>query len=269
MRRPIKRVALCIIVSMSILLSAAAAEALAATEVRILHAVPGAAKAELKVEGAEGEATTLPPVGFGEASEYSSPQAGSVTATVLVDGRPFAGTTELEGDGRYTIVASLKADSEIVTLYEDGRAVAGKTRWRVVHAAAELDTAELMLDGRSLGELGRGEEADYSTVEPGVHTIGARRPGEEGALVESPDVSLVAGTAQTAYLVGSGGEPTRFTVLQDDASAPSVAPATGLGGLGDDGGPSWRAALLAAALAGALGGAAYAGANVRHHRRRS
>ena len=265
---PTKRVALCVIFSMSILLSAAAGEALAATEVRILHAVPGAPAAELQVEGAEGPAATLPPVGFGEASDYSRAQAGPVTATVLVDGRPLAGATEIEGDGRYTLVASVEGGTETVTLYEDGQAVEGKSRWRMVHAATELGTVEVVLDGRRIGELDRGDATDYSTIEPGGYTIGARRPGEERALVERPDVSLVAGTAQTAYLIGSGGEPTRFTVLQDDASAPSVAPATGLGGLDDDGGPPWAAALLAAALAGTLGGAVYAGVLARRDRRR-
>ena len=268
MGRPIKRVALCVIFSTSILLSPAAGEALGATEVRILHAVPGAPAAELKVEGAEGPAETLAPVAFGEASDYSRQQAGPVTATVLVDGRPLAGATEIEGDGRYTLVASVRGDTETVTLHQDGEAVEGKTRWRMVHAAAELDMAEMVLDDRAIGELERGGATDYTTVEPGVYTIAARRPGEERPLVERPDVSLVAGTAQTAYLIGSGGEPTSFTVLQDDASAPSVAPATGLGGTSEDGGPPWAAALLAAALAGTLGGAAYAGTLARRARRR-
>jgi len=115
------------------------------------------------------------------------------------------------------------------------------------------------------------EASDYSTVEPGVYSIGARRPGEQDALVERPDVSLVAGTAQTAYLVGSAGERTRFAILEDAATAPPVAPDTGLGGLGErssPGGPPWAAALLAAALAGTLGGVAFTRARAAAGRRR-
>jgi hypothetical protein len=44
-------------------------------------------------------------------------------------------------------------------------------------------------------------------------------------------------------------------LAQDAVVTPSRAPATGLGGLSD--GPPWLAILLAAALAGAIGGGTY------------
>ena len=50
-------------------------------------------------------------------------------------------------------------------------------------------------------------------------------------MLVSSDLSLVAGTSATAYVVGSAGERIRFVVLEDAASGPAAGPATGLGGL--------------------------------------
>ena len=244
--------------SLAMLLSLPAGEAFAATEVRLLNAVPGADSAELKLSGSD-DLAELPAVGFGEATEYAGAPAGRVSATVIVDGRSFAELDELPQGVRTTIVATRRTSAgEGVALYEDGEAAPGTTRWRMVHAAPELDSAEFTLDDRVLGRLSRGEKTGYQTVEPGAHSIGARRPGDDEAIVERPDMSLVAGTAQTAYLVGSGGEATRFVGLEDPVAAPGTGPATGLGGLDRESGGRWLAALAAALLAAALGGAAHA-----------
>ena len=70
-------------------------------------------------------------------------------------------------------------------------------------------------------------------------------------------MTAIAGTAATAYAVGSAGERTRFVVVADGVAAPSGGPDTGLGGLSGDEGAPWLAALLAALAAGALGGVLY------------
>lgn len=238
----------------SILLSAAAAQAGAATEVRFLHAVPGGAGAELRLSGSG----SSEPVGFGEATDYLSSSADSVKASVVSGGKPLGGVTEILEEGRYTLVVRKSREALTTSLIEDGETAPGRTRWRMVHAAPEVGEAEFMLDDRVIGRLRQGGDTRYDTVEPGTSSLGARRPGEEQALVNSQDVDLVAGTAQTGYLVGSGGEPTRFVVLQDAASAPAVAPDTGLGGLGSDGGPSWLLAVLAVLAAGTAGGLSFA-----------
>jgi hypothetical protein len=54
---------------MSILLSAGG-EALAASEVRLLHAVPGGTPAQLRAGGGDGPPVDLEGVGFGKATEY-------------------------------------------------------------------------------------------------------------------------------------------------------------------------------------------------------
>ncbi len=265
------RVALCLIFSMSILLSASG-EAFAASEVRLLHAVPGGPPAQLQIGGGDGPAVELEKVGFGKASEYDNAPSGEAVLTLVSGGKQLGRSSEtLEDGARYTVVAVPGGEGATLRLYADGQPAPGRTRWRMVHAAPELDQAEFMLDDRVVSRLSLSEASDYSTVEPGVYGIGARRPGETEPLVERPDVSLVAGTAQTAYLVGSGGERTRFTILEDAATAPPVAPDTGLGGLGERSspdGPPWAAALLTAALAGMLGGAAFTRARAAAGRRR-
>jgi len=239
----------------SMLLSAMAGEALAAIEVRLLHAVPGVPTARLELKGEQGIVTPVQEVSFGQATAYVKAPAGRFT---LVVGGEDWGTRRLRGHGRHTMVVTRGSDgADTTTHYEDGEAVPGKTRWRMAHAVRELDSADVVLVDEVVDRLGPGEASDYRTVEPGSYRVGAMRPGEKQALVERPGTSLVAGSAQTAYLVGSGGERTRFVVLEDDASAPRVAPGTGLGGLGGEAGASWLAALGAALLAGALGGATY------------
>jgi hypothetical protein len=54
-------------------------------------------------------------------------------------------------------------------------------------------------------------------------------------------------------------------VVQDAVDAPTGGPATGLGGLSDEGTP-WLAALLAALAAGTLGGIAFTRASRRDPR---
>ena len=256
---------------MSILLSAAG-EAAATSEVRLLHAVPGGPPAQLEIGGGDGSPVELEEVGFGKASEYGKAPSGEATLTLVAGGKQLGRSSETLKDGaRYTVVAVPGGEGATLRLYADGKPAPGRTRWRMVHAAPELDQAEFMLDDRMVARLSLSEASDYATVEPGVYSIGARRPGEQEPLVERPDVSLVAGTAQTAYLVGSAGARTRFTILEDAATAPAVAPDTGLGGLGERSspdGPPWAAALLAAALAGTLGGLAFTRAGAISGRRR-
>ena len=83
------------------------------------------------------------------------------------------------------------------------------------------------------------------------------KPGTKSALATQKGVTASAGSAATAYAVGSAGEPTRFVVVADSVAAPSGAPATGLGGMAGSDGAPWLAALLAALAAGTLGGVLY------------
>jgi len=242
---------------MSILLSASAVDALAATEVRLVHALPGGPAASLLVRGGAGPDAKIEGVRFGEASDYARVPLGRVDLTLNAGDDEVGRRSSTLRTGRFTVLASRNdAGGATLRVIRDGEAVAGRARLRAVHAAPEIDNAEFLVGDRVLGRLGEGRVTGYKTFEPGSYPVVARRPGSREAMVEQPRVNLAAGTSATAFLVGSGGERTRFVVAEDSAATPDRAPATGLGGLSGEDTP-WIAALMAALLAGGLGGGVY------------
>lgn len=246
-----------------ILVSMMPGQALADAQVRFLHAVPGGPSARLQVSGKQRVA--LDAVGFGEATQHSRAPARKVELALVAGGKRIAKASSTFEDGaRYTVVARSGRRPTLLVL-RDRRAAPGRSLLRVVHAAPELGTAEMRLDGRSLDEVKKAEASRYFDREPGSYRLTAVRPGSDDMLLMKPDLSLVAGTSATAYLVGSAGERTRFVVLEDAASGPASGPATGLGGLAGGDRP-WLLALLAALLTGASCGLLYSHASRRRGR---
>ncbi len=252
------RAAAGVIASATILLSGSV-EAAAATKVSFVHAVPGAPAATLTVSGGSGAEAALRGVSFGEASASADGPSGRVTITLIVNGDRAARSTETLADGSgYTIVAEPGQGNAVELMaHRAGTATAGRARLRAAHGAGEVGRADFKVGDVSLGTLSRGEAGDYATVEPGTYTVMATPPGTNDAAIEDPSVNLAAGTASTAYAIGSGGERTRFVIVQDAVAAPAGGPATGLGGISGGGDSPWITALLAALAAGALGGLAY------------
>ena len=242
----------------TILLLVSASHAAAATQLNFVHAVPGAGDAIVRVTGGSGSPASIQGVGFGEASDYSPGPSGRTTITLTVAGKQVARSTQTLADkSGYTVVAEPGSGNKVVLIaYKAGKGQAGSARVRAAHGAAELDEADFKVGGTSLGTLDRGDEGNYVSVEPGSYAVTASAPGSDDALIEQDGVNLAAGTASTAYAVGSGGERARFVIVQDAVDAPDGGPATGLGGLSGDG-PPWFAALLAALAAGTLGGLAF------------
>jgi Domain of unknown function (DUF4397) len=237
----------------------AAAPAAAATEVRFVHAVPAAGGASLQVKGAKGTAT-IPDVTFAHASAYTRTPSGKVTLSVVPANskKKIASNTETLGAGRYTAVAAAAGSAVDLRIYKDGKAVGGKASVRVIHAAAELMQAGVKVGQTQVAtDLKPGATTGYRKLEPGTYDLQVDKPGKNGAmLAEKKGVALTAGSASTVVAVGSGGKPVQFVIASDSTSAPSTAPATGLGGLSDEQTP-WALAFLAALLAAAGGGTAY------------
>jgi hypothetical protein len=128
---------------------------------------------------------------------------------------------------------------------------------RTINAAAELDEADMRVDGQEVSRFGSDEATRYASVPPGRHDLSITRPGGEGgALAAAQHVPLVAGSASTAIVVGSRGEPAQVLLVSDQTAGPSVAPATGFLGDTEDG-SGWLLVLLAAVAAGWLGGTSY------------
>ena len=223
-----------------------------------MQAVPGSGTAQLHAKSGDRDRQVGGPVGFGEVGGYANVRAGRVTLELS---RPGGGslatvTQRLRNGARYTVVA-LGSGSEKLQVLPDGRGNPGAARLRVVHAAPELGAVEVRLGDTPVARLARFEDvADYTSVDPGAYAVRVTRPGDGSTLAARGGVPLTAGTASTAFVMGSAGEPLVVAVAADRSAAPKGAPQTGLGGLAD-GGPSLVAALLAALLAAAAGGAGY------------
>ncbi len=242
-----------------LLSSPVAGEASAATQVRLLHALPGGPAADLAVTGGHGHPVTLRGVGFAQASPIASGPDGAVTLALSAGGKTLVSSRQtLASGGRYTVVAEKgNGDKARLRVYRSGKAVTGRALVRAVNAAPESGRVALTLGSRKWGTASYGQDSGYKAAAPGTYALAARMPRTRSVLVEQKGVNVAAGTASTAYTVGSAGARMRFVVVQDSVAAPARGPATGLGGMADSGGRPWLAALLAALAAGALGGALF------------
>lgn len=247
-----------LIASLVMLLVGPAATASGAAGVRFVHTVPGAGPAQLEAKYREEGRPVGGPVGFGEVGGYATLPAGRVSFELSQPGGGGQSSVRqrLENRGRYTVVAVGRGTPRLRVL-EDGPGQPGGARLRVVHAAPELGGVQVRLGDNPVADLGRfADVADYRSVDPGAYAVRVTRPGDGSTLAARGSVPLTAGTASTAFVIGTAGEPLEVVVAADRSAAPRGAPQTGLGGLAD-GGPSLLTALLAALLAGAAGGMGY------------
>src|SRR3954471_1957990 len=256
----------CTVGLVSMLLLVSAGPAFASASVRVVYAVPGGSPATLKVS-VDGPAQSTAPVSFGTVSAPLQVDPGSATFTAAPAGsaaKPLAEADEKLKDGRsYIVVALAKESGEGAELHvypanEPGK---GKAIVRAIHAAPELGDPDVKVDDRVIAEsLKYGEATDYVDVPPGAAEVSVTRAGGKGgALATKPGVPLTAGTATTAVIVGSRGEPTKVLTISERTAAPAGAPAPGCGGLARDAGGPPRAlvALLFAMVAASLGAGAW------------
>jgi hypothetical protein len=250
----------CVIVACLFLLSAPAAKSFGATSVRFVAAAPDVGSAELTVSVGGTDRRVGGRTDFGQVTDYIPLKTGAAKLEAKgTGGRRLArAATQLERGGHYTAVLLARDSGATLHVYRDERAQGGRAKLRAVQAAPELGKVGLRLDGEAIGEdLAYRATTDYRAVEPGKYDLEVRRAGGGGAaLASKAGVRLTAGTASTAFVMGSRGKKVRVVVATDSSAAPGQAPETGLGGLAD-GGPSWLLVAMAALLAGSAGGALY------------
>ena len=240
----------------AMLLATGSAAAKQTAQVRFLHAVPGVGTATLTASGA-----TVGSAGFGEKTGFATVPAGDSQLVLRgPGGLVLKSSDQLDGGRAYTIIALAKGKSAELRGFVDGSAHAGVARVRMIQAAPELGMPNFVVGGKVVAKKARyGADTDYADLEPGSYKVMVENPATGKSVIPTATVSVAAGSATTAVLVGSRGEEARWVLVDDATAAPSAAPESGLGGLaeGDEGGRPWLLALLAALGAGALGGLVY------------
>jgi hypothetical protein len=240
------------------LVAVPATSAVASSEVRFVNASGGSDPLRLEVDVGGQRVPAGGPTAFGDATDHATVPSGDAQLSLVAGAGSNAGATldkVLADAGSYTVVAlpDGQEDGSLVIL-RDGTAAAGEAKLRVLHAAPELGDPDVRLGDRTLAEgLGFRSDTGYMKVDPGSYKLAVAAPDGGDAVLEMP-IAVAAGTASTVIVAGTGGSEARLIELTDDTLTPPGAPDTGLGGLAERDLP-WLAALIAALLAGTLGGA--------------
>jgi hypothetical protein len=185
-------------------------QALARAVVRFVHAVPGVGRATVKVDG-----QTVGSVAFAQATSWHSVRSGSFRWALQSGPKTLVSGTSRIGNGAYDIVVLDRAKGVSLGIYRAQAGKAGSSLIRVIHAAPELGSPELTLDSKpAVHSLSFTRATPYLSVAPGVHALGAMRPGDTAPLVKA-QVKLSPGVAYSAVVVGSRGQQVRAVSLVD------------------------------------------------------
>lgn len=191
-------------------------QALAKAGVRFVHAVPGVGEAELTVEQG-GERFKVGSADFGEDTRVRPLGAGPLRWSLSAGGSELASGDATVGNGRFTAVAVARGSGVAMRVFRDATTTPrGKARVRVIHAAPELGTPDLLVDGRRVAQkLAFGKATPYLTLSPGRHDIAAARAGSTDALLRLDGVRFRGDTTTNAIVIGTRGEPARVITLRD------------------------------------------------------
>ena len=254
-----------LIASLLMLLAGPAASASGDARVRFVQTIPGTGAVELHGTTDGISERIGRPLGFGQVGAYEDVPAGQVKFELAEGGgQPIAAADEqLDNRGHYTVVAM--ADDRLMVLQE-GKAEGGTSRLRVVNTAPELGAVDVRLGEEEVANgVAFGDVSPYKSYGPGAYALSVDNPADGSMIASRGAVTLTAGTASTAFVVGTGGEPVTALVASDRMAAPNGAPATGLGGLAD-GDSHVLLALIAGFLAALAGAAGYLALTARSRR---
>ncbi len=234
-----------------------------ASSVTVVHGLAGviadvALDGKTVLTGFEPDRATDPfPVPAGP-HEVEVRRAGNLNSPPLITQR-----LALRPGSDTTLVAHRDLEGEPVLsafVNDTAQLPAGKARL-VLHNTADLDAAQIVVDGKASGTPAGHRARTAAVVDAGAHTVSVQVPGSPQFVVGNRTVRAAAGTSTLLYLVGSSDDDTLDWLAQDiDARAvpPSGVPA-GSAGLkaaaeaGNDVGSTPVAGLLAlVTAAGAL-----------------
>jgi hypothetical protein len=191
------------------------AEAFAKAIVRFVHAVPGVGKAEVSINDGSG-LEKVGAIGFGQATGFRSVRSGAFQWSLSGGGKTLAKGTTTVGNGAYDLVV-LEQNSQVkLGVYKARGGKPGTALVRVIHAAPELGSPELTVDGKvAVKSLAYTKATPYVPLAAGTHNLGADRPGDKTPLVSSAHLAVQNGKAYSAVVVGTRGQRVRVVPLLD------------------------------------------------------
>lgn len=194
--------------------------AAAKAELRFAHAVPGAGEGQLVVLGT-GQPKDVGNAAFGQESSYRAVIAGPFRFGLRVGGKIVSTVKARIADGaHYTVIALAPSTGPKLVVIPDESGKPGTARVRVVHAAPELGSPDVQVDGKTVAHGFRfGAISPYLSLTPGKHAFAAMRPPAKMPLLAASGVPLAAGSATTILVVGTRGQKTRFVLTHDPSAA--------------------------------------------------
>lgn len=192
------------------------AQALANALIRFIHAVPGVGKATVQINDGSGN-VAIGSIGFGQVTPWHSIRSGRFQWVLQgAGGKTLVAGTSTVGNGAYDIVALDKSSGVTMGIYKARAGKPGTSLVRVIHAAPELGSPELTVDSKeAVKSLAFTQATPYVPLPPGVHTLGAMKPGGTVSLVSGGRVTLSSGVAYSAIVVGSRGQRVRVVAVVD------------------------------------------------------
>jgi hypothetical protein len=251
-----KRQSLGIALVALMLVAVPAESALADARVRVVNAAGGSEPVELQASVDGKPAAVGGALAFGQVGGWVSLPAGEAELRLSGGSKAPKASESLKNGKSYTVVVISKGENGMsLQTLKNGKGKGGEARLRVFHAAPELGSPDVRIGKRTIAQgVSFRSATPYVSLSPGSYTLAVTKP-DGGDTVFSRQVSLAAGTAATVIVTGSGGSAAQAIMVDDAAVTPGGAPGTGLGGLAEGGGAAWALALLAALVAGTLGGA--------------
>jgi Domain of unknown function (DUF4397)/LysM domain len=191
------------------------AQSLAKALVRFIHAVPGVGTATVAVDTGSGD-QTLGSIAFAQATAWRSVRSGRFHWILTGAGKTLAQGSATIGNGAYDIVVLEKDMKVVLGVYRAQGGTAGTSRVRVIHAAPELGSPELQIDGKTVvNSLGYTAVTPYLSIAPGLHSLGAMRRGDSTPLVSGAHMRAMTGDAYSAVVLGTRGQRVRVVTLVD------------------------------------------------------
>jgi hypothetical protein len=191
------------------------AQSFAKAVVRFVHGVPGVGQATVNVNDGTG-GQDVGTIGFAQSTAWHGIRSGRFRWTLKGGGKQLASGSATVGNGAYDIVILERQMKVWLGIYKASGGKPGTSLVRVIHGAPELGSPELTVDGKeAVKSLAYLQATPYVSLPAGTHTLGAMRPGDSTPVVGGVHMSVAAGKAYSAIVLGTRGERVRVVSLTD------------------------------------------------------